>query len=82
MGEDGSVHLHIHHRLHINEYPIMSILTEKQLPESVSAQTEVSCPFPCMPVTQKYSSQLAQNMQFPTLAKAGCLYTTPGFVAF
>ena len=41
MREDASVHLPIHHLLHINEYPIMPILTKKQLTESVNAQTEL-----------------------------------------
>lgn len=47
MREDGAVRLHIHHLLHTNEYPIMPILTKKQLAESVSTQTELALS-PCI----------------------------------
>lgn len=40
MREDGSAYLQIHHLLHIIEYPVMPILTKKQLAQSVSSQTE------------------------------------------
>lgn len=77
MKEDGSVRLHIYHLLHINEYPIMPILTKNELTESVSTQPE-------LPLSPGYPQHKTECSWQPKerVAKAGRLYNIQSFVAF